>query len=211
MGLPRLCLSVHTDLRTAPVPEFATYWGVGLSVVTSDGMLLISQRGNTAVEPNAYSPAVAEIALRASDGDDRGAPDQFQTAQRGLLEELGIDLEPDEVTWLSFGANSYTCGYALLGRVDTRHTLHEVQSRHSVGAAKDSWETKHIHAVEFHPVEVARFCSDPTRRFAPITLASIVHTLMHEFGVTRTEAALADASISVTQSLPQWLEAGGAE
>lgn len=202
--------AADVDLRTAPVPEFATYWGVGLSVITSDGMLLLSERGNTAVEPNAYSPAVAEISLRASDTNGRGAPDHFSTARRGLREELGVDLEPDEITWLSFGANSYTCGYALLGRVDTRHTLHEVQSRHSVGAAKDSWETKRIHAVEFGPVEVARFCSEPSRRFAPITVASIVHTLMHEFGVARVEAALGDASISVTQTLPAWLERGEA-
>jgi hypothetical protein len=41
------------------------------------------------------------------------------------------------------------CGYGLLGRVDTRYRLHDIRSHHSIGAAKDSWEAKRIHAVEF--------------------------------------------------------------
>src|SRR5262249_43643701 len=121
----------EVDLRRAPVPEFATYWGVGLSVITADGLLLVTERGNTAVAPNAFSPSVAEIALRAADSTADGAPDHLGTARRGLLEELGVELAGDEVTWLSLGANTYTCGYALIGRVNSNHTLSEVRSRHS--------------------------------------------------------------------------------
>lgn len=199
------------DLRRAPVLEFATYWGVGLSVVTADGLLLVTERGNTAVAPNAYSPSVAEIALRSADSTADGAPDHARTARRGLREELGIELGPDEITWLSLGANSYTCGYALIGRVNTRHMLSEIESRHSVGAAKDSWETRRIHAVEFNPVAVARFCSQARHRFAPITVAAIMHALYHEYGVTRTRAAFADVSMALTVELPSWVERTSAD
>jgi hypothetical protein len=118
---------------------------------------------------------------------------------------MGVDILSDELRWLSFGANSYLCEYGLIGRVDTRHTLAEIDSRRSVGAAKDSWETKHVHSIEFSPESVARFCSDPQRRFSPFALVAIVHTLLDEFGVARTELAFENVSVVVTQHLPQWL------
>ncbi len=95
------------DLRVAPVPELATHWGVGLAVVTADHQLLISERGNTAVDPNIFFPSVAEGATRAKDSDESGAPNHFNTARRGMEEELGVPLTAEELTWLSFGANAY--------------------------------------------------------------------------------------------------------
>jgi hypothetical protein len=59
-----------------------------------------------------------------------------------MAEELGIEIEPDELTWLSFGANSYLCEYGLIGRVDTGWTAARIDARRSTGAAKDNWETK---------------------------------------------------------------------
>src|SRR5205823_5648271 len=141
--------AADVDLRVAPVPELATHWGVGLCVITADGWLLLSERGNTAVDPHVYFPAVAEGAARDMDSSSTGGPDHFNIARRGMLEELGVDLAQEELTWLSFGANSYLCEYGLLARVDTSHTLREIESRRSMGAAKDSWETKRLHAVEF--------------------------------------------------------------
>jgi hypothetical protein len=197
--------AADADLRVAPVPELATHWGVGLSVVTADGWLLVSERGNTAVDPHVYFPAVAEGATRPLDMTATGAPDHFSTARRGVLEELGVELLPSELTWLSFGANSYLCEYALIGKVDTKHTFDEIESHRSVGAAKDSWETKHLHRIEFNPRSVAHFCSEQGRRFSPFALITILHALLHEFGVAKTTSAFETASVSVTQHLPQWL------
>ncbi len=197
--------AAEVDLRIAPVPELATHWGVGLGVVTADGRLLVSERGNTAVDPHVYFPAVAEGATRPLDVTGTGAPDHFNTARRGVLEELGVDVKAEELTWLSFGANSYLCEYALIGKIDTAHTFAEIESHRSVGAAKDSWETKRLHAVEFSPPAVSRFCSEPDRRFSAFALITIVHSLMHEFGVSKTAAAFENASVNVTQHLPQWL------
>jgi transcriptional regulator with XRE-family HTH domain len=194
------------DLRVAPVPQLATHWGVGLGVVTRDGLLLISERGNTAVDPHVYFPAVAEGATRPMDATSTGAPDHFTTARRGVQEELGVELQPSELTWLSFGANSYLCEYGLIGVINTGHTLRDIESHRSVGAAKDSWETKRLHAMEFSPRAVARFCSEPDRRFSPFALITLVHALLHQFGVAETARAFEDASVSVTQHLPPWLK-----
>jgi len=66
-------------------------------VVTADGWLLVSERGNTAVDPHLYFPAVAEGATRPLDMTKSGAPDHFSTARRGVLEELGVD-QPQSAT-----------------------------------------------------------------------------------------------------------------
>lgn len=195
------------DLRVAPVPEVATHWGVGLAVLTADHFLLVSERGNTAVDPHIYFPSVAEGATRAKDGDENGAPNHFSTARRGMEEELGVPLTGDELTWLSFGANAYLCEYALIGRVDTPFTVEEIERRRTLGAAKDSWETRRLHAVEFTPQAVAEFCSTPGRRFSAFALITFVHALMHEFGISKTEAAFTGVRVSVTQQLPEWLHA----
>jgi hypothetical protein len=195
------------DLRVAPVPELATHWGVGLAVVTADHQLLISERGNTAVDPHIFFPSVAEGATRAKDGDENGVPNHFNTARRGMEEELGVPLTGEELTWLSFGANAYLCEYALIGRVDTPFTVEEVERRRALGAAKDSWETRRLHAVEFTPQAVAEVCSFPGRRFSAFALITFVHALMHEFGISKTEAAFSGVKIAVTQHLPAWLHA----
>jgi transcriptional regulator with XRE-family HTH domain len=196
------------DLRVAPVAELATHWGLGMAVVTADHFVLVSERGNTAVAPHVFFPSVAEGSTRAMDAATDGAPDHVRTAARGMEEELGVLLRPEELTWLSFGANSCLCEYALIGRVDTPFTVDEIDRRRALGAAKDSWETRRLHAVPFTPQAVAEFCAHPERRFSAFALITLVHALMHEFGVTRTDAAFAGVRVAVSQHLPGWV--GGA-
>jgi hypothetical protein len=196
------------DLRVAPVAELATQWGVGIAVVTADHFVLVSERGNTAVAPHVFFPAVAEGATRALDTATNGAPDHARLAARGIEEELGVPLRPEELTWLSFGANSCLCEYALIGRVDTPFTVEEIDRRRALGAAKDAWETRRLHAVPFTPQAVAEFCAQPERRFSAFALITLVHALMHEFGVTRTDAAFAGVKVAVTQHLPGWVGGG---
>lgn len=197
--------AADVDLRIQPVAQLATHWGVGLSVITSDGRLLVSERGSTAVDPHVYFPAVAEGATQPMDAATNGAPDNFKTAARGVQEELGVPLSPDELTWLSFGANSYLCEYGLIGRVDSSYSYDDIERRRALGAARDSWETRRLHGVELDPKAAAAFCSHPERRFSAFALITIAHTLMHEFGVERTEHAFAHARVQVTQHLPEWL------
>jgi transcriptional regulator with XRE-family HTH domain len=160
---PRERYAADVNLRVSPVAELATHWGVGLAVITSDNKLLVSERGNTAVDPHVYFPAVAEGATTAMDAAPNGAPDHFKVASRGVLEELGVPLSPDELIWLSFGANSYLCEYGLIGRVDSPYSYDQIERRRAVGAARDSWETRRLHAVDFSPTEVAHFCANPER------------------------------------------------
>ncbi len=194
--------ATDVDLRVAPVQELATHWGVGLAVVTRDGRLLVSERGNTAVDPNICFPAVAESASRAMDSGPAGAPDQWSIAQRGVREELGIQISPDELAWLSFGANSYLCEYGLIGLVRSSESLDQIERLRSMGAAQDSWETRRLHRVDFNPKAVARFCGDFGRRWSAFGLIAVVHALMAEFGPQQTQAAFEGISVHVVQHLP---------
>jgi hypothetical protein len=191
------------DLRIKPVPELANYWNLGLSVVTSDRFLLVSERGPTAMDPDVFGPAVAEGVSRAKDSTASGAPDNLSAARRGMEEELGIPLDASELTWLSFGASSKDCEYVLIGCVFSRFSLDEVRRRRSVGV-KDAWENKELHAVEFDPQAVAEFCSHG-QRFSPYALACIVHTLIYEFGLRDTEAAFVSKHVRSSHDLPGWL------
>lgn len=176
------------DLRVAPIPQLANFWSVGVSIVTADGWLLISERGDTASDPNVCGPAVAEGGSRRLDSVAGGVPDHVGIARRGILEELGIGLRPDELVWLSLSADADACDYALLGRVRTHLALREIEDRRS-SAAGDAWETKRLHAVEFSPEAVAQFCMEPERQFSPFGLAVVIQTLLHEFGLDRTAQA----------------------
>jgi transcriptional regulator with XRE-family HTH domain len=193
------------ELREAPVPELATLWRVGLGVVTADGWPLVSECREPAAGGCEYLPAVAAVPVRVLAAAPDGTPDHFATCRRAVLEELGVELRPDELRWLSFGADSCLCQYALVGRVDLVPTLTEIEDPSSVVAAGGGRQPGRLHGVEFGPEAVARFCSDPLHTFSPLALIAIVHTLMHEFGVSRTEAAFADASVQVSQELPSWL------
>ena len=191
------------DLRVEAVPEFSTHWGVGLSVVTSDNYLVFSRRGRTAVGAHTFYPSVAESADRVADSDSAGAPKHFNIARRGVEEELGIPLLPKELTWLSFGANSVLCEFALIGVVHTSSTFDEIVKLRE--SAKDKWESEALHAVKFSPCDVAEFLSQKNNRFSPFAIIAVFETLIHEFGLIDTEAAFIDADVSVTQQLPEWM------
>lgn len=193
----------HVDLRTSVVPQVATFWGIGLAVVTSDRLLLVAERGRLAEAPGVLWPAVGEGASRAKDEDPAtSAPDHFKIAQRGVQEELGIPLARSELTWLSFGANSVDLTFGLIGRIDTPFRFDDIQDRRSIGASRDAWETTRLHSVEFHPSAVAAFLSAAKRPVSPFACITVVHALISEYGIERCERAFDGASIAVSQTLP---------
>lgn len=189
------------DLRVRPVPELATLWGVALTVITSDGLLLLSEGGNVGGTASVVVPPVATEADRLVDAAVDGAPDHFLTAKRGLYDHLGIDLQPSQLTWLSIGASSVLCDYTLVGRADTHHSYDEIVERRSLGVAPVGWKTT-VHAVEFTPRAVAEFCSRLDASFSAMAVAAVVHALMSEFGVAKVEEAFGRVSLKSARSLP---------
>jgi hypothetical protein len=56
--------AADVDFRLASVAQLATHWGIGLTVITADGKLLMAEKGNTAVDPHVYCMSSALRLLR---------------------------------------------------------------------------------------------------------------------------------------------------
>lgn len=193
----------NVDLRSDVVREVATFWGVGLSLITSDRQIVVAERGKLAEAPGVLWPSVGEGASRAKDEDAATrAPDHFKIAQRGMQEELGVPLGRNELTWLSLGANSVDLAFGLIGRVDSPFRFDEIQDRRSVGASRDAWEATRLHAVEFHPAAVATFLSASERPVSPFACIALLHALISEFGIDACERAFGRVAVQVSQALP---------
>jgi len=69
--------------------------------------LVFGRRSSGMAEsPGMIWPALGEGGNRTLDRDSNGAPDHLAIARRGALEELGINIHDEQVTWLSLGASS---------------------------------------------------------------------------------------------------------
>lgn len=144
------------DLRSGPVLEVATYWGIGLNVITKDKQIVFGRRAATMAEdPGVLYPGVSEGAMRPRDAAPNGAPDHISTARRGAMEELGIDLQTDQVRWLSLGVNVERYAYGLLGEAHIDLTFDQLLQRRSIGEARDHWENTELVGVAFEPKSVA--------------------------------------------------------
>ncbi|MGB9793379.1 MAG: hypothetical protein ACPLTR_12530 [Thermacetogeniaceae bacterium] len=192
----------RVDLMYSPVPEFATHFGVGIMVITGDNKIIFSERGPTAVDAFVFFPSVAEGSSRPVDAGPNGGPDPYRTAVRGIAEELGIEVSPDQVKFLSFGANAVLCEYALCGVVHVDQTENEILQIRSLGVPKDKWESQKLHFVEFKPEPVAEFMSK-NRPWSPFAVVCAVHALIDSYGRERLERAFAGKEIALSQKLPQ--------
>jgi hypothetical protein len=193
--------AVGIDLREAPIPACATHWGVGLAVISADRRFVFARRAATMTEdPGTIYPAVAEGGLRMKDSLPGGAPDHLGIAARGMHEELGVSLDPDELTWLSFGANAARGAFGLVGRVELRLTFDEL----SLGRpySKDSWEASELIAVDFEPASVAGYL-ETAGPIPAFTLAVVTHALIHEYGLARCDRAFRGRNIAASERVSE--------
>ena len=194
------------DLRERPVRECATLWGVACAVITSDGALLMAEQRNVAGETHVTMPPVVASAVRSLDADAEGAPDHAAAVMRAARVNLGVEPRPEELTWLSIGASSKVCAYSLLGRLDTQHSIDEIEQRRSLGLAEEGAKMQTLLAVDFTPRAVAEFCAASDRRFSAVALATAIHALMSEFGVAKVEEAFGRVNVTLANNVPAWLD-----
>lgn len=193
--------AANVDLMVRTVREFATHFGIALMIVTSDGFTFFSERGRTAVDAFTFFPSVAEGSCRPLDQGQAGAVDPYRTAVRGAAEELGIELAPEQIEFLSFGANAVLCEYGLIGIAHVSLTADQVISARSLGIPKDRWESNALHAVRFDPKSVAEFVKEHSP-WSPFAIVAAVHSLVYEFGWEKTVQALGGIRIKLSETLP---------
>ena len=145
------------DIYNSPVPEFATIVGVNIGLITNDGYYIVGERsGRVAIGAYQLTCSVNENMLRPTDAGKDGAPDPFRTAVRGAREELGIELEPTQITFTHFAIEPKLCEYSLYGWAHIRQTRKEIEQSRSIDA-KDSWESMRLIFIPCTPHDIAKF------------------------------------------------------
>lgn len=176
-------------------PSLPIPFGIGLSLLTSDGYILFAQReGNAGVRPGYFMTSVEEGLSRPLDrGTTSDAPDVYCCACRGLSEELGLvensDFSVSDILFLGFGLDTeyYMCG--LRGFIKVSQTAQEIMKTWQIGV-KDKLENKKLFAVPFTPEDVCEFVFS-REPWGGGALMGIYHTLVHEFGREHVNSVLA--------------------
>ncbi len=177
-----------------PFPSLPVPFGIGLSLLTSDGYILFAQRErNLGVRPEYFMTSVEEGLSRPLDRSTiSDAPDVYRCACRGLFEELGLiensDFSVSDILFLGFGLDTeyYMCG--LRGLMKSQKTANEIIKNWQIGA-KDKMENKKLFAIPFTLEDVCEFVFSH-RPWGGGALMGIYHTLVHEFGRESVERAI---------------------
>ncbi len=180
----------HVDWHSS-VPHFSHSFGISLTVITSDGYTLFTQRGkNVGSRPGIYETSVVEGLSRPIDRGTSGeAPDIYRCACRGLSEELGlhesIDFSVSDITFLSFGVDTRYGLRGLTGIIKIQKSIEKLLLRWDNGV-RDKFENQELFPVPFTPKDVVSFAYSHLP-FAPGP--TLYYALVHEFGRSMVEDA----------------------
>lgn len=168
-----------TDITEQPVPEFASIVGINLSLITSDQYLLVTQRSKQAfVAKEGLHISVGENMLRPTDSLSDGTPHPFATATRGIMEEVGVTLREDDISFSAFGCEPHLCQYALMGTIFLKESAQEIVTLRQKGTPKDKWESRQFIFVPYDLKSVARFTVKHWNDWFPTGLAAVVMSLL---------------------------------
>jgi hypothetical protein len=197
----RSAYAQQVNLRQRPVTEFATHFGVAIQVVTGDGLMLISDRGDTAVDAHVLFPSVAEGSSRPVDANDHQIPHPNRTAVRGIYEELAIDINADDIEWISFGANAVLCEYGLIGWIEIGLSFDDLLTRRQTGLPKDIWESDYLYGIPFNPHDSAEFVAKHGP-WSPFGLVALYHTLLARFSWEEVSQAFKGITPMLSENIP---------
>ena len=170
---------------------FSNSFGISLTVVTSDGYTVFTQRGKSVgTRPAVYDTSVIEGLSRPIDRGTSGeAPDVYRCACRGLAEELGLhegsDFAVADILFLGFGVDTRYALRGLNGMVKIKQSIDKLLRRWDNGA-RDKFENHRLFPVPFTPTDVVSFAY-AHQPFAPGP--TVYNALVHEFGLSMVEDA----------------------
>jgi transcriptional regulator with XRE-family HTH domain len=174
------------------IPNFSNSFCISLTVITSDGYTVFTQRGKSVgTRPKVYDTSVIEGLSRPLDRGTTGeAPDVYRCACRGLAEELGlhesIDFSVSDITFLGFGVDTRYALRGLNGVVKIKKSIEKLLLLWDNGV-RDKFENQKLFPVPFTPKDVVSFAYSHLP-FAPGP--TVYNALVHEFGRSMVEDAL---------------------
>ncbi|WP_141206721.1 hypothetical protein [Streptomyces griseorubiginosus] len=165
-------------------------FAVNIAVVTTDDMLVVSQRSNRVrMAPGVWNSSVNEGLSRHIDSSGRSAPDLHAVARRGMREELSLEPHEYSLDLLAFVLDidkRHWSGHFYARLKDLSSA--DLQTRMSRGVA-DRWEHQTIDYVPFRPATVVRYMlrTDRIHRWAPLAPSLFHLSLVHAYGRTLVE------------------------
>lgn len=179
--------------------QLSNMMGLDLTLTTKDGHVPVFRRsaGMAALE-RCWQTSSGETVQLLVDVDTDGRPDIFNTARRGLREELGI--APEQITDLAVTAFVATPEFANVGilmfaTLQLTTEEFEAQLNRYVMSAPDNWEyTEHSMLAIDDVRELAAALTDGERRWSKQAVASLIFA--HAYRANGNVLPLAEAIIA---------------
>jgi hypothetical protein len=189
-GMPMTLRKTYLDRQEIirPIPFLAIGFGIALAIVTRDRKLIISRRSELCgARPNELDVSIVEGVHPALDtSESNNVPDLYSTATRGSLEELGIHLKSDEISFLGFGVDLKYYQWNLIGIGRCSFKARDILQSISRGAC-GKWEARSIEFIDFEPDATLSYLKG-----AETWSTAVVATywaLVNEYGKERTRCA----------------------
>ena len=158
-------------------------------------IILVQRNAIVARSKNKFHVSVKEGMQYPLDIDEHGRPSFIKTAKRGLLEELGLDLDgmgvpPNKIEFLNFGVLADISEYALLGCIRLPLSAFDVEQAYFDIAKDRGLETTNkLYAVDFIPADILDFVNNHT----PWThhgIATLYYTMIRYWGYWETRQTI---------------------
>jgi hypothetical protein len=173
--------------RPQPLAPFSNVLGIVVALVTSDQRLVIVRRpqdigGLQGVFNIAINEGVHPYLDKADDGV---TPNVYRAVIRGAVEELGVEITPDDIDLFGFGVDVSVHEWAFLGVAHCIDTYSQLLNRRRM-LAPDKWESIKLTAVPFDPQSVVKFVLEH-QPWSPGALCCIYYALVREYGAAAVE------------------------
>ncbi len=173
-----------------PVPYFGNTFGMNACLISNDERILLIRRSREVSHwRGLYHIAINESLQRPIDRSDYDdAPNPYRALIRGAAEEIGIEVNPSEITLLTLTVTSTYSSWGMHGLVRSSRSMQEIINSRTIGA-RDKWEGTELIPIEFSAKAVVEFVHSHTP-WSPHGLACLYLTLVHEFGKRTVEEAI---------------------
>jgi 8-oxo-dGTP diphosphatase len=176
--------------------QLSNMMGLDLTLITEDGHVPVFFRSDAmATIDRCWQSSSGETVQLRVDVDTDGRPDIFETARRGLDEELGIKrglVNDVKLTAVVATPEYANIGLLMIATLPLTTEQFEGQFNRHVLEARDNWEYSRHDMLAVDDVdELARALTDPARSWTKQAVASIVFA--HAYRANGNLRALAEA------------------
>jgi hypothetical protein len=177
----------HLNFDGQPNPCLSNMFGVSLTAITTDGYAILNRRSKrNAVVPEYMHVSVAESTKAPDDAAEDRAMLVYNTAVRGLKEELCISgFDRRHIEFLALIHSRELAQFDVVGAVRLPYSKEDM-SRKIAGCSDHKFENQRMEFVPFTPASIASFMQRESA-WSPFAAASLLIALQYEFGTPEVD------------------------